>query len=70
MQSEYAVVERGADGQPLRIRCSSHDGCTWEAVLRSTKRDDDPIFRALFAQHLRDAVPTRSVAGPLRRRRA
>ena len=69
MPSTYVVSKRGPKGEPLAIKCESHEGCKWEAGLVGPKRDDDPIFVALYARHLRDSVENRSVTGHLRRPR-
>jgi hypothetical protein len=65
----YTVSKRNAKGEPLAIRCAAHADCPWEAALSGPKRDDDPIFVALFERHMRDSVPNRTVGGHERRRR-
>ncbi len=69
MQS-YVVTSRGANGEPRAIRCTAHTDCTWTASSPGAKRDDDPLYVALFQNHLKDrATPDRAMMGHPRRLR-
>jgi hypothetical protein len=70
VEQTYAVTKRGPKGEPLEIRCMAHEGCAWKMGSPGAKRDDDPIFRAQFANHLEVArVPDPQAFGHLRRSR-
>ena len=67
----YVVSKRGPKGEPLEIRCEAHPDCTWRMVSSGPKADDNPIFRAQFADHLERAkTPDAKAGGHMRRRRA
>ncbi len=71
MESGYTVTKRGPNGQAQEIRCATHTGCTWTTVSAGARSDQDPVFVAQFAHHLRVASePERQAFGHLRRSRA
>ncbi|MEA3190660.1 MAG: hypothetical protein QOD77_1242 [Thermoplasmata archaeon] len=68
--SGYVVTRRSPTGEPLEIKCKAHEGCTWGMVVAGKRSDDDPILRAQFENHLREAkTPDVAAFGHLRRRR-
>jgi hypothetical protein len=71
MQGTYAVTKRSPAGAVLEIGCRAHANCTWTLALPGGKREDDPIFVAMFGRHLeRMRVPDRPAGGHERRRKA
>jgi hypothetical protein len=70
MQQTYTVTKRDAKGAPRQIQCAAHEGCDWTLASTGARRDDDPIFRSQFEEHLRiREVPDAAAFGHLRRRR-
>jgi hypothetical protein len=70
MEKTYAVSKRGPNGEPIEIHCEAHDNCSWRLQSTGPKRDDDMIFKAQFANHLRMALtPDVQAFGHLRRAR-
>jgi hypothetical protein len=50
----YSVTKRGPNGEALAIQCKTHEACPWTLSMSGAKRDDDPIYKFQFAQHLAD----------------
>ena len=70
MAGTYTVTQRTAAGEPRRIRCDAHDGCTWESTSTGARRDDDPVFVAQFNHHMAESsVTEKRDLGRLRRGR-
>ncbi|MES2153879.1 MAG: hypothetical protein V4510_01960 [bacterium] len=70
MPGTYAVTKRGLKGEPLEIRCESHEGCTWTMKSTGPKSDRDPIFEAQWKNHMMEAkTPDVQAFGHLRRSR-
>lgn len=66
----YEATRHTAGGAVLEIACRTHAGCLWTLALPGGKREDDPIFVAMFGRHLeRTRVPDRPVGGHERSRR-
>jgi hypothetical protein len=70
MAEGYTVTKRGPKGEPLEIHCEAHPHCAWTLQSSGPKRDDDPIFKAQFQEHVRIAgTPDVRALGHLRRAR-
>ena len=66
----YRVVAHGANGNPARIQCSTHEGCSWSMASPGAKSETDPVYAIQFQQHLRDVeAPGVPWLGHERRRR-
>ena len=69
--SDPVVTEPGSRGEPRRLVCREHEGCTWRRDLAGHMTASDPVVRALFAAHLRDRlVPPPPMMGHPKRARA
>jgi hypothetical protein len=69
MDTGYIVTKRSPAGQAREIGCRQHPDCTW-TFAAPAQRDDDPVFQAMFAQHMeRRSDPGRAAAGHERRRK-
>jgi hypothetical protein len=58
MTGTFEVIQRSPAGQPRRIRCVAHEGCSWQLSLEGARRDDDPILLAQFNRHLHESETT------------
>lgn len=70
MPATFEVTKRGPKGEVVEIHCLLHPACPWTMKVTGQRKDDDPILRAQFENHVKEAkTPDLRALGHMRRGR-